>query len=872
MDLLDFLPAELKKEIVNQVVGFLSSQAKNVAGDQLANKIRKLSSDGAFLDAFDQAMKVGTARFLAEYTAVDEDLVASIAADADFWQSPQVRQALIQLVKRPGAWLIDERETVIQHFEDVLPKRVNRERVDRAVVAYLRCVAEELWTLPGAKEVREVYQLQLEKYSADALRQQVELQKAQLRALDGLNAGVREALLQLTDALARQPLQSGGRAPQLEAPEQARVQHNLPQPDYSGFVGRDKELADILRVLRPYPHSQIHVVTIDGIGGIGKSTLALEVAHRYLNNYDRLPPEERFEAVVWTSAKQNILTADGIVQRRQILRTLEDIYRAIAVTLQRDEIVRAAIEEQPEMVHQALTHQRTLLIVDNLETVDDEAVLSFLRELPAPTKAIVTTRHRIDVAYPVRLYGMPWKDAQRLIALESAKKNVKLNEADGERLQHHTGGVPLAIVWSIAQMGSGHSVAAVLNKLGQPTSDIARFCFESSVDGIRGQPAHLLLMALSLFATDASREILGCVTGLSVLDRDEGLAMLEKLSLVNKSGERFFALPLTQVYSQAELARDSMLESHLRDKWLECLLDMLGEADSWRGVPEFEAVRPDTNNIIAAVDYCSHMGKWETFKNFVLKADLYLWHVGYVDILSNYYTMAVDAAIQQEQPRVQAQFLRRSANLFEMQDELGTANTLAEKAVEIDRLYQEEKELVRALYNLSVVQWKAGQYDLARHSANEARGLAEKQGDSRHVVRNLCQLARIDISEGKLDSADTALQAAIRMTDHFEREPEVDWVLTTLYRLLGIVAFGKGNYQSAKQFYRQSLESSQELGSQTMEARVKCRIAELATVMHDTEQARIMAQDALRLVTMFNMKKEIVAMQTLLQRIDQSKN
>lgn len=103
----------------------------------------------------------------------------------------------------------------------------------------------------------------------------------------------------------------------------------------------------------------------------------------------------------------------------------------------------------------ALIQQRTLLIVDNLETVDDEAVMDFLRELPAPTKAIVTTRHRIDVAYPVRLVGMPWEDAQALIEQECEKKGVTLDAQDAERLFDRTGGVPLAIVWSVGLMGLG---------------------------------------------------------------------------------------------------------------------------------------------------------------------------------------------------------------------------------------------------------------------------------------------------------------------------------------------------------------------------------------------------------------------------------
>jgi len=366
-----------------------------------------------------------------------------------------------------------------------------------------------------------------------------------------------QQIAELEDRLTHGDFGADGRFLGMRPP---RIYHNLPQPDYGTFIGREEELAQVHRILRPYPHSQEYLVTIDGIGGIGKSALALETAYRYLRQYEALLEEERFGAIIWTSAKSSVLTADGIAPRQQITRTLDDIYTTVAVVLEREDITRARPEEQDELVTKALTQQRTLLIVDNLETVDDEQVNAFLRELPAPTKAIVTTRHRIDVAYPVRLTGMPKEDGLALIAQECAKKGVTLTETEMERLYDRTGGVPLAITWSVAQMGYGYGVEAVLRRLGEPTGDIARFCFEEAITRIHDTAAYRLLIALSLFSTDASREALGYVADLPALDRDDGLVALEKLSLVNRESDRFSALPLTREYAlqDFELGRSGL--------------------------------------------------------------------------------------------------------------------------------------------------------------------------------------------------------------------------------------------------------------------------------------------------------------------------
>jgi hypothetical protein len=319
-----------------------------------------------------------------------------------------------------------------------------------------------------------------------------------------------------------------------------KILHNLPQPDYINFVGRKEELEQIRKLLNP--QDRIWTIVIDGIGGIGKSALALEIAHRYKDEYEFIPEEERFEAIIWVSAKTSSLTAEGIKTRYQVTNTISEIYKEIFVVLETNNISLSniqSIEDQNLLVRKALSKQRTLLIIDNFETIDDERVTSFIRELPSPTKSIVTTRHRIDIADPIRLSTMTHKDGINLIKQECKKKDVQLKEYQAELLYKRTAGVPLAVVWSIAQISyHGFGIDKVLKRLGDAKGDIARFCFESGIQQIIQEPAYKILVCIALSTRDLDREAIGYISDISDLDRDEGLVTLERLSLVNKKNSK----------------------------------------------------------------------------------------------------------------------------------------------------------------------------------------------------------------------------------------------------------------------------------------------------------------------------------------------
>jgi hypothetical protein len=288
-DITSLIPQSLKQQAVDAAVDFVSEQAKKFLGEELSSKIRRLRSDAAFQATFAEGLQRAADRFVAEYAVEDEDLVLALAADKAFFQNEDIQKALLAILKKPGIYLADEQALLAQSFDSVLPNRLNRERVNRAVLAFLKCLAEEVWNLP---ELRPAYELQFQRMTAEALREQVNLQKAQLQATAALGADVRDALLQLTGAMVEQKLLPGGS----NIPAKPKVYHNLPQPDYARFVGRKAELKQIRQLLSP--KTRHFVVTIDGIGGVGKSALALEVAHTFLRHYDKLPEAERFAAII----------------------------------------------------------------------------------------------------------------------------------------------------------------------------------------------------------------------------------------------------------------------------------------------------------------------------------------------------------------------------------------------------------------------------------------------------------------------------------------------------------------------------------------------------------------------------------------------
>lgn len=401
------------------------------------------------------------------------------------------------------------------------------------------------------------------------------------------------------------------------------IPNNLPTPTYTTFVGRQAEVNRLLELLSP--HHAAHLISIDGIGGVGKTALVLEVAYRCLRASTGESPNHRvpvFDAIVFVSAKQEVLTPGGILARTHTQRTLQDIFREAGNTLDRGGVTRVTLEEQPAYVRQVLADQNTLLIVDNLETMEDkQGVMGFLYDLPPQVKVIITTRERALLYAPIRLENLPQDDGLQLIQHEAADKGLTLDHEQALAIYQRTGGVPAAMIYAVGQMAAGYSLETMLLHLAEAKGDVARFCFEGSVAPLRGQPAHSLLMAMAMFPKSPFCDAIVHVAGLAAdpIGADEGLTQLKRLSLIQQQETRYSMLPLTREYALAELAAHVDFERDARERWIKWYLDFTKEygGDDWQEWhTHFDYLEQEWDNLRTVFDWCAAKDRYLDVKAF----------------------------------------------------------------------------------------------------------------------------------------------------------------------------------------------------------------------------------------------------------------
>ena len=219
--------------------------------------------------------------------------------------------------------------------------------------------------------------------------------------------------------------------------------------------------------------------------------------------------------------------------RLQPDRNLRDIFRAIAHTLQCPDLLLQAFDQQLTQIQTQLSRQRTLLVIDNLETAEDwQSILAFLYDLPMTVKVLLTSRKQTP--FPsLTLAPLPKPESIDLIQNQGFSKGLELHSTAIHQLYDQTCGIPAAIVYAVGLVASGYPSG--LHPV--TTGDYTQFYFEHSVMPLRNSAAHHLFMAFALFPDSAVKDAIAYIADVTDLQAVEGLAKLQQLSLISQPGQ-----------------------------------------------------------------------------------------------------------------------------------------------------------------------------------------------------------------------------------------------------------------------------------------------------------------------------------------------
>jgi tetratricopeptide (TPR) repeat protein/transcriptional regulator with XRE-family HTH domain len=163
--------------------------------------------------------------------------------------------------------------------------------------------------------------------------------------------------------------------------DQDRAVPRMLPPRVAGFTGRVRELARLDGLLVDHPPGQAAIRAIEGMGGVGKTALAVHWAHTVA---DRFPDGQLYVNLRGHDPGEPVSAMDA-------LRALIGGLGVDAVDLPRD------VDGRARLYRRLLGGRRVLVLLDNAGAADE------VRPLvpPPPSTAVVTSRNELSDLVPV---------------------------------------------------------------------------------------------------------------------------------------------------------------------------------------------------------------------------------------------------------------------------------------------------------------------------------------------------------------------------------------------------------------------------------------------------------------------------------------
>ncbi|MBV9323653.1 MAG: tetratricopeptide repeat protein [Chloroflexi bacterium] len=606
---------------------------------------------------------------------------------------------------------------------------------------------------------------------------------------------------------------------------------NLPSP-LTSFIGRDEELATVSGLL-----ARARLVTLTGLGGCGKTRLALavaaEVAHGHPDGVafvdlasvrdERLVPA----TIAWSLG---LTESGGRSARELLLGHLRDQQRLLVLD-NFEHLLGAA-----PLVTELLQSCRRLTVL-----VTSRAALRLSAEHRVAVGPLATpgTGEQLSlaalVAYPaVRLFV---ERAQAVAPFRLEPTNAEAVAAICRRLD----GLPLALELAAAR-AAVLPPAALLHRLERrlpllvggapdlpPRQRALRATLAWSYD-LLGPSEQTLFRRLSVFAGGCTLEAAEAVctdAGLpaeAVLDR---LQALVDASLVQRAedadGEpRFSMLETIREYAaeclEATGEARALEQRHLG--WY------LGRAEA--SFPEqhdfghVSRLAREQDNLRAALRRCLTTG--DAAAGLRLGAALWsLWYtLGRYSEGRTWLEELLALPNARTPTAARATALSRAGHLIYNQGDFATARSRLDEALATARLVGDQHEVVAALVLLAIIARRQGDTGRSREQLEEALALSRRLGYAFWTAQTLTQMGALAVAESDYQAATSQLTEALALW----RAQHHAWGTARALVLLGRVAAIQGAFEAAETHLVEALRLAREVGDRQGLVRALLALAE----------------------------------------------
>jgi predicted ATPase/Flp pilus assembly protein TadD/DNA-binding XRE family transcriptional regulator len=621
----------------------------------------------------------------------------------------------------------------------------------------------------------------------------------------------------------------------------------LPVPP-GPLVGRGREVAEVSGLLKGHAR----IVSILGAPGIGKTSLALEVAWR-------LAEEFRHGACFVPLAE--------ISDSRSV---------AFAIVHQMG-LVENGRADLDTLLVETVRHRNLLLVLDNFEHVlaGRELVQHLVAGAP-DLRVLVTSREalRLDFEAEYRLSTLPFPDPAApsvrdveeypavkvfVAASRVVRPTFTLNDRNARSVVEicsQLDGLPLALTLAAAasRLLSPSDIARSLRvRLELPTNGhhdgLAHGRLGSALDWSWDllQPAHRRLLArLGVFVGGCTLEAAEAVCWGTCDDVLAGLAALEGKSLIGATstpdGEsRFVCLEVVRRYALDRLQAEGSLDE-VRDRHCSYFVDLVTRAEAQIVGGEDQAwwlrrLEADYANITTAFEWALAR---DPAKALRMGAALWRFYsMGHVSEGRRLIGAAAERGVGCALDHLRV--LNGLGVLARCQGDLDDAACAFSRARTMATTLGATAELALAILNQGIVAEAKGCYEEARSCFHEAMDLSAGIGDGRGVGHALNCLGVVSL---RLDDRAAASGQFLSAIARFRALDDSCSVAITATNL-GWIAETDGDLAEARQWYEETLQILEDAGDEHGRARAMADLGRLARRQRDFSHARPLLEGAL---------------------------